>query len=166
MGQSTLSLDIAAEADLEALAQAVASDWLARFARVPLSIGLSGELGAGKTAWVRALLRALGHTGRVPSPTYTLTEIYEIRSITLIHIDFYRFNDPAEIDQLGLRDWLGQPGCWLFAEWPQRVPAWEADCDLLIDLSIRAGEARQLRWQARTETGRAGLAVVRRHAAQ
>jgi tRNA threonylcarbamoyladenosine biosynthesis protein TsaE len=65
-------------------------------------VWLDGDLGAGKTTLVRALLRALGHTGPVKSPTYTLVEIYVISRIYWYHFDFYRFNFPEEFLDAGL----------------------------------------------------------------
>ena len=68
---------------------------------------LQGELGAGKTTCARALLRALGVTGLVRSPTYTLVETYALAALTCIHVDLYRLQSLSEIDELGLRDFGG-----------------------------------------------------------
>jgi tRNA threonylcarbamoyl adenosine modification protein YjeE len=148
MGQPDLSIDIADEAALARLAAQVAADWRVRGRDAFVSVGLSGELGAGKTAWVRALLRALGFEGRVPSPTYTLMEIYEIDSISLIHMDLYRIEGDDELAQLGLRDWLGRRGCWVLAEWPERAPEWFSSCDIELRIEIAAGTARRLHARA------------------
>ena len=166
MGESELSLALPDEAALTALAGRVAVAWRHGCAGLALSVGLRGVLGAGKTAWVRAMLRGLGYSGRVPSPTYTLMEVYEIDDISLIHIDFYRISDDRELEQLGLRDWLGRPGCWLLAEWPQRLPGWLAGCDVVVELRIDAAQARRLVWTAQTEPGRVCVAGVREAMAQ
>ena len=149
MGQSELSIDIADEHALSELAGRVAVDWLSSGQEAFVSVGLCGELGAGKTAWVRALLRGLGYGGRVPSPTYTLMEIYEIGPISLIHIDLYRIDGDEELAQLGIRDWLGQPGCWVLTEWPQRAAGWYAQCDIVLRLEVLSATARRLYCRAR-----------------
>src|SRR3546814_2715351 len=69
-------------------------------------IHLHGELGAGKTSFVRALLRAAGITGRIKSPSYSLLESYNLFNLYFYHLDFYRFSDPREWLDAGLRDIL------------------------------------------------------------
>ena len=144
MGESSLSIVVPGETALEQLAARVAAGWREIGQQAFVSVGLCGELGAGKTAWVRALLRGLGYTGRVPSPTYTLMEVYEIASIKLIHMDLYRINSDEELAQLGIGDWFGQPGCWLLAEWPQRAPAWLAQCDVVLRFDVLSAAARRI----------------------
>jgi tRNA threonylcarbamoyladenosine biosynthesis protein TsaE len=102
---------------------------------------LQGELGAGKTTCVRALLRALGVTGLVRSPTYTLVETYRLAALTCVHVDLYRLQALTEVDELGLRDVVG-PGCLLLVEWPEKGAGALPAADL--DLTLRyAGDARQ-----------------------
>ncbi len=83
-------------------------------------ITLSGELGAGKTTFVRGLLRALGHTGAVRSPTYTLVEPYEVGGQRVLHLDLYRLAGAADLTTLGLRDELDD-ATLLLVEWPERA---------------------------------------------
>lgn len=121
---------------------------------------LQGELGAGKTTCVRALLRALGVTGLVRSPTYTLVETYALAGLTCIHVDLYRLQSLSEIDELGLRDWVG-PGALLLVEWPEKGGTALPAPDLEVRLSY-AGEARQANLTAATALGREWLADLGR----
>ena len=95
---------------------------------------LAGDLGAGKTTLTRGLLRSLGVTGAVRSPTYTLVEIYELGGLTALHLDLYRLSDPAELDNLGLREWATGGHLWLI-EWPERGEGRLPGADLVITLS-------------------------------
>jgi tRNA threonylcarbamoyladenosine biosynthesis protein TsaE len=95
---------------------------------------LAGDLGAGKTTLTRGLLRSLGVTGAVRSPTYTLVEIYELGPLTALHLDLYRLSDPAELDNLGLREWARGGHLWLI-EWPERGAGRLPGADLVITLS-------------------------------
>lgn len=105
------------------------------------SVLLSGELGAGKTTLVRALLHALGHDGPVRSPTYAIVEPYRIGELPVYHLDLYRIADPEELEFLGLRDWLA-PGTLLLVEWPERAGGFLPQADLRIRLE-HAGEGRR-----------------------
>lgn len=112
---------------------------------------LQGELGAGKTTCVRSLLRALGVTALVRSPTYTLVETYVLPALTCIHVDLYRLQTLTEVDELGLRDWVG-PGCLLLVEWPDKGGAALPTADL--DLTLRyAADARAAGLRALTPLG-------------
>ncbi len=82
-------------------------------------IGLSGDLGAGKTTLARGFLHARGVQGPVRSPTYTLVETYVAGARTYVHLDLYRLSEPSELENLGLRDWAGA-GCLWLIEWPER----------------------------------------------
>lgn len=98
-----------------------------------LIVYLKGDLGAGKTTFVRGFLRGLGYKGRVKSPTYSLIEPYRIGGKSICHLDLYRLADPEELEYLGVRDLL-QEETVLLIEWPERgkgvLPA--ADVTLLI----------------------------------
>jgi tRNA threonylcarbamoyladenosine biosynthesis protein TsaE len=80
---------------------------------------LYGDLGAGKTTFARAFLRALGVGERVKSPTYSLVEGYELGGRQAFHLDLYRIADPGELEWLGL-DSLAEPGSIVLVEWPER----------------------------------------------
>ena len=112
---------------------------------------LQGELGAGKTTCVRSLLRALGVTGLVRSPTYTLVETYPLATLTCVHVDLYRLQSLTEVDELGLRDLMG-PGSLIMVEWPERGGAAVPPADLELTLRY-AGEARQAGLGAKTLLG-------------
>ena len=83
-----------------------------------LVVYLEGPLGAGKTTLARGLLRALGVTGAIRSPSYTLLEPYAIGGRTLIHLDLYRMASPREVQGLGLADYPPEQTWWL-VEWPE-----------------------------------------------
>jgi tRNA threonylcarbamoyladenosine biosynthesis protein TsaE len=112
---------------------------------------LQGELGAGKTTCVRSLLRSLGVTGLVRSPTYTLVETYRVATLTCVHVDLYRLQSLTEVDELGLRDQLG-PASLLLVEWPERGGAALPSADLVVSLGY-AGSARLAGLSAETILG-------------
>ncbi|MDH3321051.1 MAG: tRNA (adenosine(37)-N6)-threonylcarbamoyltransferase complex ATPase subunit type 1 TsaE [Betaproteobacteria bacterium] len=120
---------------------------------------LSGELGSGKTTLVRGLLRELGHTGRVKSPSYPLVELYVISSLNLYHFDFYRFKDRSEWLESGFREYFNaQTAC--IVEWPERAGELLPPADLAIRLEI-AGDGRRAWLSAGTPGGAAWLAHSR-----
>ena len=108
----------------------------------PAVVHLTGELGAGKTTFARAMLRSLGVQGAVKSPTYTLIESYDVDLGVVAHLDLYRLEDPAELEFLGFRD-LQEESVLMLVEWPERgrdaLPA--ADWQVRI---AYAGDQRQL----------------------
>jgi len=112
---------------------------------------LHGELGAGKTACVRSLLRACGVTGLIRSPTFTLVEAYRTPRLTCVHVDLYRLRGPLEVDELGLRDYLN-PGCLLMIEWPERATVGLPPPDVQLTLDY-APIGRRAAARARTELG-------------
>jgi len=160
MGESELTAELGSETELEALAGSFARALQA--ARVwPLVMGLRGDLGSGKTTWVRAMLRGLGYEGRVPSPTYTLLEQYACGGVSVVHLDLYRLRGGEELENLGLRDWLAEPKRWIAVEWPERAPELAARCDLTLALAISPSGGRRLTATAGTRLGIDALTSLR-----
>jgi tRNA threonylcarbamoyladenosine biosynthesis protein TsaE len=116
-----------------------------------LVVWLDGDLGAGKTTLVRGLLRALGDSGPVKSPTYALVEIHVVSGLNLYHFDFYRFNQPEEYLDAGLDEYFADDGICL-VEWPERASPYLPAADLHIRLTV-AGAGRLARIEAGSERG-------------
>ncbi|MCY7339382.1 MAG: tRNA (adenosine(37)-N6)-threonylcarbamoyltransferase complex ATPase subunit type 1 TsaE [Sphingomonas bacterium] len=119
---------------------------------------LEGALGAGKTTFVRGMLAALGHDGEVPSPSFAIVQPYEAQALPLWHVDLYRIEHPAELDELGL-DTIRDDGV-LVVEWPSRAGegAWppsalglslEPRPDGSRCLTVMAGKGWEERWPCR-----------------
>ncbi|MBS0357610.1 MAG: tRNA (adenosine(37)-N6)-threonylcarbamoyltransferase complex ATPase subunit type 1 TsaE [Proteobacteria bacterium] len=111
-----------------------------------LTIVLRGDLGAGKTTLTRGLLRGLGFTGKVKSPTYTLVEPYKDSRIIVYHFDFYRFTHAEEFLEAGLEEYFEGDGIRI-VEWPDRanpyLPA--ADLEVQLQLSVEGGRTLEFR---------------------
>jgi len=120
-------------------------------------VTLSGPLSAGKTTLVRGLLAGLGHRGEVPSPSFALVQPYDMLRPPVWHVDLYRIEDPAEIDELGLDD-VGGEGV-LVVEWPEHSGhrAWPQALALSLEvlddgaraLTARVPAAWEGRWPPR-----------------
>lgn len=162
LARAGLTFRLDSEAILKARAGEIARCWR-DLGPESLLVGLRGELGAGKTTWVRGMLEGLGYPGRVPSPTYTLVEHYALGTITVVHVDLYRLTasgepaDALELESLGLRDWLAQSRTWLLVEWPERAPALAARCDLTIGIEFAGAEGRTVHLQPRSAAGELAL---------
>lgn len=159
MRESTRRLTAADAAATRAFGARLAAALRAADPAEPLLIGLTGELGAGKTTLVAGLLEALGHTGAVRSPTYALIEPYRLAGLDIHHCDLYRLRDPEELEDLGLRDLL-MPGSVLLVEWPERA----GDRLRPPDLSLRLDYSevgRDVRVTASSAAGEAILARLR-----
>jgi tRNA threonylcarbamoyladenosine biosynthesis protein TsaE len=124
--------------------------------QVPLVIWLQGDLGAGKTAFVRALIHSLGYKDRVKSPTYGLLELYQLASLQVVHMDLYRISDPGELEFLGLMDLLDEQTI-LLIEWPDKGGSWLPEADLVFTFSY-ATQGRDLSWRALTPRAKTSIA--------
>lgn len=125
------------EGELPALGASIAAAL-----RVGDVIGLSGELGAGKTSLARAILAALGLAGEAPSPSFAIVQPYDAPEVALPiwHVDLYRLDNPAEVGELGLDDARADHA--MLIEWPERLRArWPDMLMLRIDGD---GDARRL----------------------
>jgi len=153
----TLTLHWSSEADTEHFAR--------QLARAPqlanAFIALHGDLGAGKTTLVRHLLRALGVTGRIKSPTYAVVEPYTVGDLSIWHFDFYRFSDPREWEDAGFRDLFASRGLKL-AEWPKNAEKCLPDADLKLEIQVDDDENRRVTLRAATALGHALLSELAR----
>ena len=96
---------------------------------------LRGDLGAGKSEFARGVARGLGVQGPVPSPSFTILNMYDEGRIPLYHFDWYRIHDPDEIGEMGFEEQIGGDGIALI-EWSEQAPEYVPD--RALDISIRA----------------------------
>ncbi len=119
---------------------------LAKALRPEDQVFLRGDLGSGKTALAGAILRGLGHTGLVKSPTYTLVEEYDLGSLRVVHADLYRLTAPEELEALGWWDYL-DGRTLVLVEWPERSGTLlRADVDVWLSVTddVRQAQLRAL----------------------
>lgn len=128
---------------------------LAQVISPPLTVNLSGELGAGKTTLSRGLIQALGHNGTVKSPTYALVEPYEFENIDLFHFDLYRLSDPEELEYMGIRDYFTDRSVCI-VEWPDRGHGLMPIADISITMKY-VGTGREVEITSGTPQGHALL---------
>ncbi len=140
----------------EAACAGRAATLAARAAIADAFVELHGPLGAGKTTFVRHLLRALGVKGRVKSPTFAVLEPYQVGDLTVSHFDFYRFENAHELADAGFRDIFAAPGLKL-AEWPEHVAALLPPADVALHIAVHDDGSRTVRVEARSACGLALL---------
>ncbi|MDO9279200.1 MAG: tRNA (adenosine(37)-N6)-threonylcarbamoyltransferase complex ATPase subunit type 1 TsaE [Polaromonas sp.] len=144
----------------EALAQQVKKQVHSAGPELNASIHLRGDLGVGKTTFVRYFLKALGVEGRIKSPTYAVVEPYTVNdsdaqpsnTISIWHFDFYRFNDPDEWEEAGFREIFASPGLKL-VEWPDKAGQHLPSADLVVAIELTADDERRVSVQALTPAG-------------
>jgi len=140
--------------------EAATEAFAARLATCPAllnaSLELHGSLGAGKTSFVRYLLRALGVAGRIKSPSYAVLESYDLADWggegLVSHFDFYRFSDPREWEDAGFRDIFCAPGLKL-SEWPEKAAGMLPPADLQLWLETQDDDSRHVELRAGTVQG-------------
>lgn len=152
---AAIELDLADEPATQRLGAA-----MARCIAPGMKLYLEGDLGAGKTTFVRAMLRALGEKAAVKSPTYALVELYELSSLNLYHFDFYRFTRGDAWVDAGFAAYFDDPNV-CFVEWPERaaglpIPDWR------VSLTFGKNVGRHVSLRAETERGRPWLEELAR----
>lgn len=150
------------ESDTQALAQHLANSPVLGQGLLTLH----GDLGAGKTTFVRHLLRALGVPGRIKSPTYAVVEPHQAppsalfaQGLRVSHFDFYRFSDPREWEDAGFRELFADPGLKL-VEWPEKAQGLLPTPDLSLTLTPQEDESRQVTLLAHTPQGQLWLQAL------
>ncbi len=128
---------LASEADTRAVGEHLAGQL-----RVGDVVALSGPLGVGKTALARAVIKALGHQGEVPSPSFAVVQPYESLDPPLWHVDLYRIERPDEIAELGLESVLDE--AVMLVEWPERAGEGAWPDALRLSLDFAPDSARRL----------------------
>lgn len=163
MQATTYSILLADETATEALAGKLCDALLSHRKELlcsGFSVRLDGNLGAGKTTFTRAFLRAARFQGRVKSPTFELVEDYDLADdLVLHHFDFYRFESPEEFEDAGFLDLFG-PGQIVFSEWSEKAEPYLPAADLVIALRPEEVSSRRATLTAATELGHAILAKV------
>ena len=155
------------EADTASLARQLATNFerfLTEHADSHLNISLEGDLGAGKTTFARYLIQAMGHEGKVKSPTYTLCEPYTLQfkdqAITVHHFDLYRMRDPLEWQEAGFSEHFDIPGICLI-EWPEKAEGTLPGFDIQIQLTAGADEnERAIKINTITQSGKMALQEI------
>ncbi len=136
----------------EDFAQQLAASFIHVQTELNACITLDGELGAGKTTFVRHLLQALGVTGRVKSPTYAVVEPYEVSVGNIWHFDFYRFTDSQEWEDAGFRDIFASVGLKL-CEWPTNAQGMLPIPDIAMHISVDNEDQRHIALKSHTALG-------------
>jgi len=113
-----------------------------------LVVYLHGNLGAGKTTFVRGVLQGLGYQGKVKSPTYTIVEPYNFFNKQFYHFDLYRFNDEEEWEMAGFREYFNDDSICM-VEWPEKAATLMPNADIDIELSLNE-QGRRINYIANT----------------
>ena len=130
----SICVDLLTEADTQTMAQR-----LAHCLVPPAVITFQGEIGAGKTSFIRAMLRGLGEQSAIKSPTFSLVESYTLQGMAVHHFDLYRIEDEAELAWLGIRDFFTEQAVCCI-EWPERAGGALPSSDLHVQLNLIDGK--------------------------
>ena len=122
----------------------------------PLIITFRGEIGAGKTTLIRAMLRALNVASAIKSPTFSLVESYQTARFHVHHFDLYRISDDSELEYIGFRDYFSDDAVCCI-EWPERVSNGIGRVDVEFSLSMK-GCGREVHGHALSKEG---VAILR-----
>ena len=117
----------------------------------PLVLTFSGDIGAGKTTFIRAMLRSLGIESAIKSPTYSLVESYQTDRVNVHHFDLYRIQEEAELDYIGFRDYFEEKAVCCI-EWPERIGQYLQWADVSITMRLQ-GVGRQMQLSAVSAAG-------------
>ena len=109
-----------------------------------LLINLIGNLGAGKTTFVRGLIQELGFDEFVKSPTFTIVESYESDNLKVFHFDLYRIEDDNELQAIGVEDYLTEENVITLVEWPEKSKRYFNNPDYIIELNHCDNDEKRL----------------------
>ena len=109
-----------------------------------LLINLEGNLGAGKTTFVRGLIQELGFDEFIKSPTFTIVESYESENLKVFHFDLYRIEDDRELQAIGVEDYLSEENAITLVEWPEKSKRYFNNPDYIIELNHCDNDEKRL----------------------
>ena len=109
-----------------------------------LLINLEGNLGAGKTTFVRGLIQEFGFDEFIKSPTFTIVESYESENLKVFHFDLYRIEDDRELQAIGVEDYLSEENAITLVEWPAKSKRYFNNPDYIIELNHCDNDEKRL----------------------
>ncbi|WP_131783143.1 tRNA (adenosine(37)-N6)-threonylcarbamoyltransferase complex ATPase subunit type 1 TsaE [Legionella gresilensis] len=125
---------------------------LAHCLTAPFICTFKGDMGSGKTTFIRAMLRELGVTSAIKSPTFSLVESYACQNLQIHHFDLYRIVEESELDYIGFNEYFGENTICCI-EWPERAPHKLLNADLRLSLEIVEDSGRQMTIEAGNSIG-------------